>query len=292
MLFYLIKSDYCGPWVNFDWRKLPVPKDNDYIEVRYLVAPLLYCSYLDMLASIGGYHGGIAFVNVNTSYSFTMNYDADPSFIGAIVPSIVNGTNGKKDLEWGNNGKAFIYESINTTYWHSTNMVVGHMTGAQLKNYLKGFVAVVNDTFPYYNVWRVYDNYPGNILIDNFECFNFVFNCFLQVRKFGGFIQPNLVLNASFLAAFTSETPQKVNYSDPVMKDEIVVFYETLEGKVNDLGILGFIMELVNVILNGEFFVRSNDEYYKLKLHKPYVELLYQPEKVPVVFRQRKLVFN
>jgi len=251
--------------------------------VKYLVSPLLYCSYLDALGPFGGYHGGIGFTNLNTNRSFTMNYDADPLFVSAIIPDIITYPNGTKDIYWQNFGKVFVYESINYTYWHSVSQPVGRMTGAQLKNFLNVFVSVVNDTYPFYNIWRVYDHFGGNILIDNFECFSFVFNCFYEIQKFGGYIKPNLTLNVSYLTAFSGSVPEKVDYKDPVVRKQIINFYETLEGKIGDMGIMDFILELIEIALYGDFYIRSSDEYYKIKIQYPYVELLYLPEKVPYI---------
>jgi len=290
LLFYLVSSDFCGPWDAIDWKTMPMPKPDDTIEVRYVVAPLLYCSYKDLFSLIGGYHAGIAFVNKNTNYGFTLNYDAFPVFGNAIVPDIIVYPNGTKDLVWQNFGRVFVYEGINATYWHNANQVVGSMTGAQLLRFLSQFVANTNTTFPYYNLWRVYDHPNGKMLLDNYSCFNFVWSCFLEIQKLGGTILPNLHLNQSFGVAYSAKNPEKVNYNDAKARDDIIKFYEAIEGKIKDLGILGFFLELFEIAIDGVFYVRNSTDYYKIDVHSPYVRLVYVDIPVPYIKGKNRLI--
>jgi len=280
---HFVSADYCGPWIPIDWTSLPVPKPDDVIEVRYLVAPLLYCSYLDMLGPLGGFHSGIGFVNKNTSYSFTLNYDAYPALSNALIPDIIVYPNGTKDLNWQNYGKIFVYEGINNTYWHSMNVPVGSLSGAQLKNFLSYFLVTTNKTFPYYNLWRVYDQRNGKIVLDNYSCFNFVWDCFLEIQKFGGYLKPGIHLNQSFGAAYSKKLPEKVDYNDIVTRQEIINFYELVEGKINELGLAGFFIELLEILVDGVFFVRDSNDYYKIDVYYPFVSLVYVDIPIPYI---------
>jgi len=282
-VFNLVSSDYCGPWIPIDWTKMPMASPTDEIEVRYLVAPLLYCSYKDALAGIGGYHAGIAFTNKNTSWSFTLNFDAYPDLNHAIVPDIIRYPNGSKDLNWKNFGKVYVYQGINATYWHSVNKVVGSMNGAQLNDFLNHYLVSANDSFPYYNMWRVYDKPGGKIILDNYACFNFVWNCFLEVQKYGGTIIPNLHLNQSFGATYTKKIPQKQDYNDNHQRQGIIKFYEAVEGKVKELGILGFFLEIFEILIDGVFYVRDSTDYYKIDVHFPFVRLVWVEVPVPYI---------
>jgi hypothetical protein len=92
------EKDYCGPWIVVNVSTLPQAQPSifidinyvifsdvlgDVIEVHYLAAPILYvalfhssvlpnfssyCSYLDRLTWLDGYHGGLGFVNKYTEY--------------------------------------------------------------------------------------------------------------------------------------------------------------------------------------------------------------------------------
>jgi hypothetical protein len=283
VLISLVSSDYCGPWIAIDWTKMPMPSPTDTIEVRYLVAPLLYCSYKNFMTGLGGYHAGIAFVNKQKNYSFTLNYDAYPDFFHAIIPDVIRYPNGSRDLAWKNYGKVFVYEGINATYWHNANQVVGTMTGAQLTTFFNNFLVKANDSFPYYNLWRVYDHRNGKILLDNYSCFNFVWTCFIEIQQFGGTIVPNLHLNQSFGAAYSKRLPQKENYNDPVQRQGIIKFYEALEGKVKDIGIAGFFIELFEIFIDGVFYVRDSTDYYKIDVYYPFVQLVWIDIPVPYI---------
>lgn len=275
-----VKSNYCGPWVAIDIDTIQKPDPNDKIEVHYVVAPLLYCSLGNALSYIGGYHAGIAFTNVRTKYSITLNYDAHPELVDAVLPKI---DTKNKTLEWANYGKVFIYEGINTTYWHSQNDVVGSMTGSQFTNFMNGFIRKSNDTYPFYNLWRVYDSNTGDLIQDNFECFNYVWECFKALQSYGGEIVPNLHLKQSFGAIYSKLPPQLVPKGDTKLQDQMIDFYELLEGKLKDLGILGLILELGEIFFEGHFFIRVNEDDYQLKLGEPFFKLRWKEEPVPTL---------
>eukprot|EP01130_Rhizamoeba_saxonica_P007390 TRINITY_DN2991_c0_g1_i1.p1 TRINITY_DN2991_c0_g1~~TRINITY_DN2991_c0_g1_i1.p1 ORF type:complete len:302 (-),score=53.66 TRINITY_DN2991_c0_g1_i1:31-936(-) len=282
-----VDADYCGPWPVEDVHSLPAAKAGDDISITYLVAPLLYCSYKDEATHINGYHGGIGFTNRRTNFSITLNYDAYPEFMNAIVPEITKLPNGTVDLKWGNFGKVFIYEGINNTYWHSVNQLVGHMSGSQYNKFINEFVAGANDTFTFYNAWRVYDKIPGKLLMDNYECFNFVWDCFEAVQEYGGIIFPDLHLRQSFATMFSAYSPKKVNMDNPSERDEVVAFWEIFEGKFKDLGVIGTLVELFELVIEGSFYVRNGNSYYHVILHYPYAGMEWIEVPVPIVNQTR-----
>lgn len=94
--------------------------------------------------------------NRNTSISYTINYDAYPSFYEAVFPGF-NTTNGNTTLEWSTEGRTFVYEGVNSTYWHVKDQVVAKMTGSQYNRFVSEWLAIVlicffrEDPHPYLN---------------------------------------------------------------------------------------------------------------------------------------------
>jgi len=253
----------CGPWVAVDWQTLEKPQPTDSIEIIYVAAPLLECSYGNDFSPLGAYHGGVAFRNQRTEFTFTLNYDAYPSFTGALIPTIVK-ANGTTELQWENTGRVFVYIGLNETYWERV-LNVGTMTGAQLLSFYN-WVGTNNQTYQYYNLWTVYSSWPGKLLLPPFECFAYVWDAFAEIESLGGHfysVQPYM----SLITLYSSMTPQLVNTNDTNEWAKVVDFYETLEGKYKQEGPLLFFMEIFDILVDGYFYVRSDADYYFIELH-------------------------
>jgi len=280
-----VEAGYCGDWIPLNWTTIPKAASTDQITVRYLAAPLLYCDYEDDFELLAAYHGALALVNTRTGQSWNLNFDAYPSFVNAIIPQMVRDANGTVvDLSWSNFGGVFIYEGINTTYWHSLNQVVATMTGDQF-NQLIAWLPVSNLTTPYYNPLSVYYSFPDTVLLDGFECFEWTFTCLAQIQKLGGKLNDGLTeLQQSLGTLYSDTTPTKVNYAtDPKVRKHVIEFYETIEAKYNDLGLLKFIEELVEILFDGYFYVYKDTDYYLVELALPYFEIHWYPMKIPIV---------
>jgi len=169
-VFIGVQGD-CGPWIPLDITTFPQALPNDTIFIRYLVAPLMECQYNNDGKVVSSYHGGISLVNQRSGFTITVNYDASPSFVLAIVPNIVK-SNGTTELIWENFGKVFVYSGENDTYWE-TAVHIGNISGNGYNQFMK-WLYTANDSYPYYNLWSVWTDYPGKVLLPNFECFAFV----------------------------------------------------------------------------------------------------------------------
>jgi len=187
---------------------------------------------------IGAWHGGLSFKNQRTGYTITVNFDASPSFQLAIIPHIVRYPNGTADLLWENYGKVFIYIGENDTYWE-TVMPVASMNGTSYNLFMK-WVGKANDSYPFYNLWSVWTNWPGKVLLPNYECFAFVWSAFGQIKTLGGVFRPDAHPRQSFISLYSNSVPVKVDQTNPMMKEALVDFYETLEASIKDMGIIGF----------------------------------------------------
>uniref|UniRef100_A0A6B2LFK7 Uncharacterized protein n=1 Tax=Arcella intermedia TaxID=1963864 RepID=A0A6B2LFK7_9EUKA len=242
-----------------------------------IVAPLLECDYDDDFAALDAYHGGIGIINNSTGYTITLNYDAYPSFTEAILPQVITLPNGTKDLQWSNQGRVFIYAGINTSYWYTAMDQMAVINGNQFNSYIS-WIKSYNASFPWYNIWSVYDDWPGNMLLPNHECFNFIWESLTFLHGQGVTIIPAKA-RTSFIALFASQKPTKVDYNDPTVRSNIISFYEDMNDELNELGLLGFMDILMQMVFYPTFYVRDNNDYYQLDLWDPWVGTLYV--KVP-----------
>jgi len=275
----LVSAD-CGPWVPIDIKTIPKAEPGDTINVIYVVAPLLECQYGDDARAIDSFHGGLAFTNKRTKYTFTANYDASPSFIGAIIPTIVKSAN-KTSLKWENYGKLFLYNGLNATYWDESIEVVATMNGVVFNNFVN-WMGTVNATYPYYNIWSVWTNWPGNVLLPNYECFAWVWTAFGEMKKLGAIFDSKVQPKQSFIALYSMSTPKPVDETQPEVMDKLITFYETLEANISNLGFLQFLAELWEVLVDGEFYVRKDNKYYHVQLDNfPYFGIHYVTIPLP-----------
>jgi len=271
--FILPNAQYCGPWVPIDWTQVPVAHPNDTIDVYYMAAPLLYCSHLDEFTYVNGYHGGIGTINRNTGARTTYNYVGFPAFSGTFLPTIIKNSNGSYTLDWHNFGKTFIYAGINETYWHSLQQKIAVMNGAQF-NQFRLWLSHANQTYRYYDPWFVYEYFPSKPLLSGFECFQWAIQGVLEIKALGAQMLPGYdKLMVSVGSAYSWSQPKKVDFYDPAWRDRITEFYLLVDEKFSALGLLGLIVELWEFLVDGDFFVRYNNDYYFVELAFPYFEM-------------------
>jgi hypothetical protein len=268
-------SATCGPWVPEPLTSIAKARPGDTIDVLYLVAPLLECSEGGLLAYADAYHGGIGFRNTRTGDEVTVNFDASPSFTGAIKPDIVKLPNGTVELKWQNTGAAFIYHApINYTYWASFSDVVGKVNGTVFNDFMFNYIAQANKTYHYYNIWSVFQSYPGKEWVANQECFNFVWGAFKELARLGSPVAPK-TLPMSFVTLYSNTMPPKVDVSDQAQLKTMVAWYEELEEDLSSKGYLGYLAALWELLYKEVFYVRDNNYYYKVKLKFPYLGMHY-----------------
>jgi len=265
-----VLCDHCGPWTAIDLNlDVPTARPDDTIMVYYMCAPLLYCDYLDELTYINGYHGGLGLINTRTNVSITVNFDGFPSFAAAFLPIMKQLSNGSFSLDWQNGGKTFIYAGINNTYWHSLQRHVYNMTGGQF-NHFRTWLSKANDTFLFYNPWFVYSDFPSAPVLSGYECFQFTFNALQEIGKLGATLVPGVVsLPVSLGTAYTKSAATKIDFFDPIWRNKITNFYLMLEEKWDTLGYLGFVEELILILMTGDFFIRQDNDYYIVEISWP-----------------------
>jgi len=269
----------CGPWVPLDINTIKPASPSDQVDVYYLIAPLMECQYNNDFSYIDAYHGGLAIINRNSGMMITLNYDAVPSFTQALIPNIITYSNGTKDLQWSNQGSVFIYNGVNETYWNANIELVANINGTVFNQYMT-WLAKYNSTYPYYDLWAVYTEWPGKNLWANQECFTFVWESMDFLRTQGVGIVPSEAY-VGILSLFSGSVPTKVDMTNPSSKSDVVKFYVDMNNKLNSLGVLGFIEVMLDMMLYPHYYIHTGNDYYEVKLYYPYVGTIYDYMPTP-----------
>eukprot|EP01116_Phalansterium_solitarium_P014031 TRINITY_DN3153_c0_g1_i1.p1 TRINITY_DN3153_c0_g1~~TRINITY_DN3153_c0_g1_i1.p1 ORF type:complete len:300 (-),score=78.20 TRINITY_DN3153_c0_g1_i1:216-1115(-) len=268
-----------APWTPVDWHTLPKASDADMIQVLYLVAPLLETDFGKWLGYAHAYHAAIGFINLNTGFNITINYDADDFFRATLFPVINEKT---KELTFENQGANFIYMGINQTYWEEEMTLVGTINGSVWNNYISGFNAKFNATYPYYNLLEVV-NRNSTVYVPSLNCFDFMWFSLWNLYDQGIQYVPNLTLKSNYANIYSNAMPEDVTQqylTNATVHERVFQFYELLEAKVLKLGFKELLAEIV-FVFKGDFYLRTSNTLYLIKLEYPYIDLLWAEKPLP-----------
>jgi len=96
-----------------------------------------------------------------------------------------------------------------------------------------------------------------------------------------GAVWTNVQIKQSFISLYSNSVPNKVDPTNPNTFSKLVDFYSTLEAKISNVGPIEFIKELVEIVLDGDFYVRMNTDYYLVDLKFPYFGIHYVTWPLP-----------
>jgi len=265
-----------APWTPVDWRTLPKANPDDKVQVLYLVAPLLEEDVGNLLKDLDLFHGALAFNNLRTNFSITVNYDADDFFRASLFPEIKQYDNGTKYLVWDNLGANFIYLGINWTYWDAGTYVVAEISGDLYNTFLSTWNANLNQSQPYYNMFGIMEKFGGKSYVKSWDCFDFAWNAFNFLYANGGTFNDSVHINRNVVNFYTgSNAPldvTKLYNTDPDTHNEIIDFYEVLGANIEDVTFWEIILTVFDAF-DGYFFIRSSSKYYEAQLMWPFVGL-------------------
>jgi len=280
----IVTSNYCGPWIPIS--NIKKANENDTIEIYYLVAALLECDENGTFALVNGYHSGIGLTNVNQNISISVNFDAYPTFLGALVPDIIYRLDGTPRLQWSTLGKVFIYDGINTTYWSYGSDMIGKINGNIFNSYMD-WVMNYNSTTTdskYYQPWSVYTHYPmqpwDTQWVASHECFSFAWESFRIMVSYGARFS-KMTAKQSVVAVYTSSQPTLVDMNNPLERRVVETFYQYLAAQVDKYGTEALAVILSELIANDLIFLYIKGNYYKIQTWEPYVDALYVEVPLP-----------
>jgi len=241
----------------------------------YLVAPLLEDDVGNLLKNFDLFHGALAFINLRTNFSITVNYDAFDFFRASLFPFVDQYANGTKYLVWENQGANFIYMGINWTYWEGT-YVVGMVSGDQYNSFLSTWNANVNSTQPYYNMFGIMEKFGGKVYVKSWDCFDFAWSAFNWFYANGATFNTSVNINRNVVNFYSGDYPPldvtTLYSTDPNTHNEIIDFYEVIGADMNDVTLWEIVVTIFDAF-DGYFFLRSSDKYYEAQLMWPFLGL-------------------
>eukprot|EP01114_Cavostelium_apophysatum_P019151 TRINITY_DN608_c0_g1_i1.p2 TRINITY_DN608_c0_g1~~TRINITY_DN608_c0_g1_i1.p2 ORF type:complete len:303 (+),score=57.45 TRINITY_DN608_c0_g1_i1:179-1087(+) len=272
-----------NPWIPVDWTTIPQAEPSDKVEVWYLTAPLMEATYGDDLEYASLYHGAIGFNNTRTGDGYSINYDAFNFLHSSIFPEVVAYSNGSRDLNWVNGGASFIYSGINITFWHGPETtIIAWINGSVFNSYLSDFNAQINASYPYYNMLSITADFNAQPWVPAWDCFDFVWLSFGYIFEMGGDLDYSKHPKRNFANVYSSAPVDVTDlyHKDPEMHDTIVKFYELLDAKFSDMSWFDFFAAIVDLV-DGEFFVRVDESYWKCNLQTPYLGMSFWEGTLP-----------
>jgi hypothetical protein len=262
-----------------------VPKANpgDWIDVLYLEAPLWEWEYGNLFELFNMYHGAIGLVNRRTNYSITINFDGVPGMMSAVMPTIINGSDGSIQLEWQNGGAVFIYEDVYYDYWDANISVLSTISGDVFNGLMFEYVASVNETHPHYYLWNVFNHWGGKTYIDAYDCVAFVWEALQYLYEQGAELNYYQNPKRNFASLFTSQPPLLINTTtgSVVPIQEVIDFFLDLDEIVKTPSKLDAWEKWGLLLLEGNFFIYYEQQYYKLSLQYPFFSNKYAPYPLP-----------
>ncbi len=189
-----------------------------------------------------------------------------------------------------------IYMGINSTYWSSRQQVVATITGDMHNKFIDQFLSTANATFTNYNMLNVFYDWNNNPAqrkewMHGFTCADFDWVAFDVLYKLGAKFNYNLAFkpHKNYMNYYAKEAPNIVSFDDPQHHQKIVNFFELVEFKFKSMSFPELMLELWT-LLQGDVYLRYNNDYYHVKLHAPFINFKYVPELLPGEAKYRKML--
>jgi len=261
------------PFVPIAWSSVPKAQPGDYVEVRYLEAPVDEESKGQLFSYFDVFHGGVGIVNLDGGYSFTLNFDDAGAITYSLFPNITILANGTTVLNWKNGGSTLIYNGIYDKYWNSGNTLMSIINGTTLNDFML-WIKTINDSRSHYNLLAIYNqwnNGAGPLYMNSYTCVNFVWESFSVLKKLGARWLPNVKPSRDFINVYSSIAPVLVTdyWTNPQTKEKIDDFFALTSDQAKSLSWFEWIASILE-LTGGEFYVRNNDNYYFIQLQFPY----------------------
>nr|XP_021142412.1 ceroid-lipofuscinosis neuronal protein 5 isoform X2 [Columba livia] len=268
---------------------IPVMKEEDVIEVYRLQTPVWEFKYGDLLGHLKIMHDAVGFKSSLTGKNYTMEWYELFQLGNCTFPHLRPGMDAPF---WCNQGAACFYEGIDDAHWkeNGTLVLVTTISGTMFNEMAK-WVKYDNETGIYYETWKVQAS-PDNqstVWFDSYECSKFIQRTYQKLADLGAVFR-KIQTNYTSIILFSGE---------PVyLGNETSIFgslgNKTLAGAIRDFyypfrphrTVGEFFVDLLKiidrVILNGQFYLFYNLEYWFLPMKYPYLKIIYEEVPLPV----------
>jgi hypothetical protein len=240
----------------------------------------------DLFTFFNLYHAALGIRNLNTGFEFTINYDALTNVWADFLPEVKPLANGSAIITWHNKGGALLYKDIYRDYWHTAYIVVAHSTGAQFTEWLTDYLAFVNASHPWYNLFNVYRKFPDEVFVKSFTCMDFVWEALAALLRFGGYLNKSALIKANYVNFYTESSPLRVDYwNDVSEREKVDAFFQLLEAKWQLLSYVELLVTLLE-LFEGVVYIRHQEHYLKLFLTSPYFDIKWVQRDLPLNSRK------
>ncbi|NXE52024.1 CLN5 protein, partial [Casuarius casuarius] len=288
---YRPKTDpYCQARYTFcpTGSAIPLMKEKDVIEVYRLQAPVWEFKYGDLLGHLKIMHDAVGFRSSLTGKNYTMEWYELFQLGNCTFPHLRPGMDAPF---WCNQGAACFYEGIDDAHWkeNGTLVLVTTISGTMFNEMAK-WVKYDNETGIYYETWTVQANPDKQSIVwfDSYECSKFILRTYQKLADLGAVFN-KIQTNYTSIILFSGE---------PIyLGNETSIFgplgNKTLAAAIRDFyypfkphqTIREFFVDLLKiidrVILNHQFYLFYNLEYWFLPMKSPYLKIIYEEVPLP-----------
>uniref|UniRef100_A0A8C8RZI1 Bis(monoacylglycero)phosphate synthase CLN5 n=1 Tax=Pelusios castaneus TaxID=367368 RepID=A0A8C8RZI1_9SAUR len=267
---------------------IPVMKDEDVIEVYRLQAPVWEFKYGDLLGHLKIMHDAVGFKSSLTGKNYTMEWYELFQLGNCTFPHL------RPNMDapfWCNQGAACFYEGIDDAHWKENGTLVRVTTiSGTVFNQMAKWVKYDNDTGIYYETWTVRASPDKNSVVwfESYECSKFILRTYQKLAELGAVFNKTQT-NYTSITLFTGEPIYLGNETsifgplgNKTMAAAIRNFYSLFKPHQPVKELFLNILKIVDqVILNHQFYLFYNLEYWLLPMKPPYIKITYEEIPLP-----------
>ncbi|KAM7178323.1 bis(monoacylglycero)phosphate synthase CLN5 [Macrochelys suwanniensis] len=288
---YRPKTDpYCQARYTFCPTGCPIPvmKDEDVIEVYRLQAPVWEFKYGDLLGHLNIMHDAVGFKSSLTGKNYTMEWYELFQLGNCTFPHL------RPDMDapfWCNQGAACFYEGIDDVHWkeNGTLVLVTTISGTMF-NQMAKWVQYDNETGIYYETWTVRAGPDKHAVVwfESYECSKFILRTYQKLADLGAVFN-KIQTNYTSITLFTGEPIYLGNETSifgPLGNKTVAAairdFYYLFKPHQSvEEFFLNFLKIVDRVVLNHQFYLFYNLEYWLLPMKSPYIKITYEEIPLP-----------
>uniref|UniRef100_A0A8C3Y4I5 Bis(monoacylglycero)phosphate synthase CLN5 n=1 Tax=Catharus ustulatus TaxID=91951 RepID=A0A8C3Y4I5_CATUS len=289
---YRPKTDpYCQARYTFcpTGSAIPVMKEEDVIEVYRLQAPVWEFKYGDLLGHLKIMHDAMGFRSSLTGKNYTMEWYELFQLGNCTFPHLRPGMDAPF---WCNQGAACFYEGIDDAHWkaNGTLVLVTTISGAMF-NDMAQWVKYDNETGIYYETWTVQasPDKKSTVWFDSYECSKFIMRTYQKLADLGAVFK-KIQTNYTSIILFSGEPIYLGNETsifgpqgNKTLAAAIRDFYNPFKPHQSVREFFVDILKIIDhVILNHQFYLFYNLEYWFLPMKSPYLKVIYEEVPLPV----------
>ncbi|XP_039376074.1 ceroid-lipofuscinosis neuronal protein 5 isoform X1 [Mauremys reevesii] len=288
---YRPKTDpYCQARYTFCPTGCPIPgmKDEDVIEVYRLQAPVWEFKYGDLLGHLNIMHDAVGFKSSLTGKNYTMEWYELFQLGNCTFPHL------RPDMDapfWCNQGAACFYEGIDDVHWkeNGTLVLVTTISGTMF-NQMAKWVQCDNETGIYYETWTVRASPDKHAVVwfESYECSKFILRTYQKLADLGAVFK-KIQTNYTSITLFTGEPIYLGNATSifgPLGNKTVAAairdFYYSFKPPQSVEEFFLNVLKIVDqVVLNHQFYLFYNLDYWLLPIKSPYFKITYEEIPLP-----------